>query len=297
VTENRKFIKRLRLNRLMFGNGLLTSEGDFWIRQRRLAQPAFHRERIAAYGSAMVGYAERMLATWQDGETRDVHADMMTLTLEIVAKTLFDADIGGDARDVGEAMEVLMETSRARLNSLLLVPERFPTPGNIRLWQAVRRLDQISYRIIRQRRASSEEKGDLLSLLLRARDEEDGSRMTDKQLRNEALTLCLAGHETTAIALSSTWYLLALHPEVEATLLAELQAVPGGRAPTVTDLEGLRYSEMVVSESMRLFPPAWIVGREARRETQIGGYRVPGAGRHHRPDEPVGDASRSALLR
>jgi cytochrome P450 len=274
VTNSRNFIKGrgLQANRRVFGNGLLTSEGDFWLRQRRLAQPAFHRDRIAAYGGVMVAYAERMLGAWREGETRDVHQDMMRLTLEIVAKALFNAEVAGEVEEVGAALEVLMEqNSGGRM--LLPLLRSLPTPGNLRYRRAVRRLDEIVYAIIRKRRASDHDAGDLLSMLLDAQDE-DGSRMTDRQLRDEALTLILAGHETTAISLSWTWYLLAQHPEVEANLWRELDEVLGGRAPSVDDLPRLPYTEMVVKESMRLYPPAYAMARMARQDCEIAGYRV-----------------------
>ena len=282
VTANRRFIKHfaLRRSRLLLGNGLLTSEGDFWRRQRRLAQPAFHRNRVAAYGDLMVAYGERMLSTWQDGETRDIHADMMSTTLDIVAKVLFNADVADKAREVGTAMEVVQASFLARLNNLLLLllPESVPAPSTLRLRGAVHQLEKIIYPIIQQRRASGDDPGDLLTMLLQVRDEDDGSRMTDQQLRDEVLTLFIAGHETTAIALSWTWYLLAQHPEVEAQLVAELQSVLAGRSPTVADLPALKYTEMVVLESMRLYPPAWLIGREAIEEYEIGSYRIPAGG-------------------
>ncbi len=275
VTNTRNFIKGrgLQANRRVFGDGLLTSEGDFWLRQRRLAQPAFHRERIAAYGEVMVTYAQRMLAAWQEEETRDIHQDMMRLTMEIVAKALFDADLAGEAEEVGQALEALIaQNSRGRMVLPLL--RSLPTPGNLRYQRAVRRLDGIIYGVIRQRRAGSRDSGDLLSLLLHAQDE-DGSRMTDRQLRDEVMTLFLAGHETTALALSWTWYLLALHPDVERKLLAELCQTLGTRAPNVSDLPRLPYTEMVVKESMRLYPPAYAMARVALQDCEIGGYRVP----------------------
>jgi cytochrome P450 len=277
VTESRHFIKHYitRLLRPTMGNGLLLSEGDFWLRQRRLVQPAFHRERIATYGDLMVSYAERMLERWQDGETRDVHVEMMRLTLEIVAKALFDADVAGKARDVGEALEVGMNNFLRRWKSIYPLPLWVPTPGNIRTRRAIRRLNDILYGIIQERRASGQDRGDLLSILLHAQDADDGSRMTDKQLRDEAMTLFLAGHETTANALAWTWYLLSEHPGVEAKLAAELQEVLGGRSPTVADLPRLRYTETVVTESMRLYPPVYAFGREVAEECVIGGYRLP----------------------
>jgi cytochrome P450 len=275
VTDNHNYRKHygLRMNRLLLGNGLLTSDGEFWLRQRRLSQPAFHRQRIAGYGETMVAYTQRLLAGWRDGETRDLHVEMTRLTLEITGKTLFGADVGGDAADVGRAMADAMASFEKRVSSLFPLPYWVPTATNRRLKRAVRCLDEILYRFIKERRASSEQWDDLLSLLLHAHDEEGGS-MTDKQLRDEAMTLFLAGHETTALALGWTGYLLAQHPEATEKLRAELQEVLGGRAPTVADLPRLPYTERVVLESMRLYPPAWGIGREALRDTEIGGYPV-----------------------
>jgi cytochrome P450 len=299
VTSSRNFTKHFakRYNSLVLGNGLLSSEGDFWLRQRRMAQPAFNRGSIAPYAPVMVAYTERMLETWREGETRDLHVEMMQLALGIVAKTLFDADVAGDARDVGVALDTALESFLARLNSVFALPPRLPTPKNLRLWRAVRRLDEVIYGFIKQRRASGEDRGDLLSLLLHAHDEDDGSQMTDRQLRDEAMTLFLAGYETTALALSWTGYLLARHPEVDARLAAELQGLLGGRSPTVADYPRLKYTEKVITESMRLYPPAYVVGRQPINDFLVGGYRIP-AGRtiwlsqwlvHHDPrffDEP-----------
>ena len=275
VNQARKFIKGriLRANKGLFGNGLLTSEGDFWLRQRRLAQPAFHRARIAAYGETMVRFTERLIAGWRDGETRDVHAEMMRLTLQIVAKTLFDADVDGEAQQVGHALEAIMDFN-SDFRRLILTSSWLPTLRNIRAALAIRRLNKIIYRIIDQRRAAGGDAGDLLSMLLHAQDE-DGSRMTDRQLRDEVITLFLAGHETTALALSWTWWLLAQNPQAEAKLHAELDAVLAGRSPTLEDLPKLRYTEHVISESMRQYPPAWGMARLAIEDAQIGGYRIP----------------------
>lgn len=275
VTHNKKFIKgrALRANKRLFGEGLLTSEGEAWLRQRRLTQPAFHRERIASYADTMVRFTERMLNAWRDGEQYNVHDEMMRLTLEIVAKTLFDADVTREAQEIGEALEVVMEVNTDP-RRLLFVPPWLPTPANLAMKRAVRRLDRVIYGIISERRASARDAGDLLSLLLHARDDE-GSRMTDVQLRDEAVTLFLAGHETTAITLSWTWWLLAQHPRVEAKLHAELAEMLSGRAPTFEDLPRLRYVGAILSESLRLYPPAWSMVRMAIEDTEIGGYRVP----------------------
>jgi cytochrome P450 len=278
VTHRHTFVKNraTRLIGRVTGNGLVVSEGDFWRRQRRLIQPAFHHGRIAGYADTMVGFTDRMLGSWRDGEVRDVHEEMMHLTLEIVSKTLFDADVSRhDEAEVGAAVKVAVECLNEVLNSLLFfVPERFPTPTNVRLWRAVRRLDDVLYRIIREHRAAGVDRGDLLSTLLRAGDEDDGSHMTDRQVRDEAMTLFLAGHETTSIALSWAWYLLSQHPEVEARVHAELDSVLSGRVPTAADVPSLPFVGMVMTEALRLYPPALALGREAVADCELGGYRV-----------------------
>ena len=273
IENNRNFTKTriLKRNRRLLGEGLLTSEGEFWRRQRRLAQPAFHRKSVAAYGEVMVTYAKRSLEAWRNGQTIDVHEEMMHLTLEIVAKCLFDADLGARATDVGKAMKVALENFSSQ-RRLVRIPRGVPTPHNIRFEMAARSLDEIVGAIIEGRRKSGEYRGDLLSMLVLA---EDGERMTDKQLRDEVMTLFLAGHETTANALSWTFWLLSLSPNAEAKLAEELERVLGDRTPTMSDLSDLPYVERVVKESMRLYPPAWVVGREAIAECEIGGYRMP----------------------
>lgn len=277
VTKVRDFVKSpgVRLLRMLLGDGLLLSEGDFWLRQRRLVQPAFHRQRLAAYGEVMTAYTARRLADWKDGAVVDIHDEMMALTQAIVAKTLFDADVADEASAVGDASRILMQDFSARLGSLLqLLPAWVPTPANIKAHRAVRRLDEVVYRMISARRRSAQDRGDLLSILLQAQDADDGTRMTDRQVRDEVMTLFMAGHETTAAALSWTWFLLAEHPEVDARLADELRVVLGGRAPAVSDLPALRYTEMVVTESMRLYPPVYGMGRQALRATEVAGHPV-----------------------
>jgi cytochrome P450 len=276
VTRNRSFIKHfaLRQTKRTLGNGLLTSEGEFWRRQRRLAQPAFHRDRISTYADVMVAFTERMLQSWGDGQVRDVQDDMMRLTLEIVAKTLFDADVAGDAPEAAVAMDTLLHCFTARLDALIRVPESFPTPLNLRMQRAAKRLDQIILDIVARRRASGEDRGDLLSMLLQAHDEDDGAQMTDQQLRDELMTLFMAGHETTANTLTWAWYLLSAHPDSEARLHAELDEVLGGRAPTLADLPRLPYADMVITETLRVFPTVWILGREAIEPCRIGSYEI-----------------------
>jgi cytochrome P450 len=278
VHDNKNFAKMTYVLGLivpLLGYGLLTSDGDFWLRQRRLIQPVFSKQRIASYGACMVDFARRMADSWRDGEQRDIHRDMVQLTLQIVAKVLFDADVGGDAPEVGQALEVVMHNFLNRWGSFLPLPAWFPTPGNLRFHRSIRQLDRIIYRFIAERRASKEERHDLLSVLLNARDADDGRQMTDRQLRDEAMTLFLAGHETTANAMGYTWYLLAQHPEVEAKLLDELRRELGGRPPTPDDVPRLKYAEAVILESMRLYPPAYGFGRIAKNDCEFGGYRVP----------------------
>jgi len=277
VTGSRHFRKHfaLRLNPLVLGNGLLTSDGEFWLRQRRLAQPAFLKDRIAAYGPVMVEHAGRMLAGWREGEARDILDEMMALTLGIAAKTLFDVEAADLAGEVGAALRTLLENFVARFNSFLPLPVWVPTPGNLRMRRAIRKLDEVIYGFIHQRRMGGGDHRDVLSMLLHARDESEGGGMTDRQLRDEAMTLFLAGHETTALALSWAWALLAQHPEAEARLAEEVRSVVGSRPPTVEDLPRLRYTEHVVLETMRLYPPAFVIGREAVADCEVGGYRVP----------------------
>jgi cytochrome P450 len=280
VKNNRNFIKSRYFRRELsfLGQGLLNSEGELWRRQRRLAQPAFHKRRVGAYGQVMVSHAGQMLATWRNGEVRDVHQEIRRLTLGIVAEVLFGAE-KDKAEEVGEVLGWLDKyTNRLEEQGSAMVVRfllgNFPTPNNLRFRKGIRRLDRIIYGLIDERRENGKDTGDLLSMLLRFQ-EEGGGGISDKQLRDEVLTLLLAGHETTALALSWTLYLLYQHPEVEAKLLEELQEVLGDRTPIIDDLPRLTYAEMVIKESMRLYPPAWGVSRETIEECEIGGYRVP----------------------
>ena len=276
VARNRDFVKSpgVRLLRPMLGEGLFLAEGDTWLRQRRLMQPAFHRQRVAGYGDVMTAATARHVAGWKDGDVIEVHGEMMALTQAIVGKTLFDADVSGDAYEASQAARVLAEDFGARLKTLQLIPYWVPTPRNLRSRRAIRRLDRVIHRIIAERRASAGDRGDFLSMLLHAQDADDGSRMTGQQVRDEAMTMYLAGHETTAVALSWAWYLLAQHPACEARLGDELRDVLGGRAPSVADLPRLQYAAMVVTEAMRLYPAAYAIGRQAVRASEIAGQAV-----------------------
>lgn len=292
VVNADKFVKGRALQRakVLLGEGLLTSEREFHLRQRRMIQPAFHRARIAEYAVSMVAYADRMAESWHGGDIRDIDQEMMLLTLQIVGKTLFNAEVGDDASEIGAAMTTMVE-----LFNFLLLPfsewlEKLPLPHSIRFKRARRTLDRVMYGIINERRRSGEDTGDLLSMLLMAQDENDGSTMTDEQVRDEALTLFLAGHETTANALTWTWYLLSQNAEAEAKFHAELGSVLGSkggnpsgsesvssalRTPTMDDIPSLKYTESVLAESMRLYPPAWAIGRNVAVEHEFGGYKVP----------------------
>jgi cytochrome P450 len=258
---------------LVLGQGLLTSEGDFWKRQRRLAQPAFHRERVASYGAVMVEYTERMLDAWRGGEERNVHEDMMGLTREIVAKTLFDADVRSEGSHIDEAFQAIVQRFQDAPPGVPVIGH-LPTESKRRFERALRTLDQVIYGLVAERRAGGRDRGDLLSMLISAEDE-GGGRMSERQIRDEALTLFLAGHETTAAALTWTFNLLTQNPGVEAKLFRELDEVLGGRAPSVADLPRLKFTDGVVHESMRLMPPAWAIGREPLEDCEIGGYHVP----------------------
>jgi cytochrome P450 len=305
VVNAHKFMKGRALQRAknLLGQGLLTSEGAFHLRQRRMIQPAFHRTRIADYAKSMVSFADRMANSWADGEIRDIDKEMMHLTLQIVGKTLFSANVEDDADDVGNAM-----TTVSKLFDFLLLPysewlQKLPLPQTRRFNRARATLNSVIYGIINERRQSNEDTGDLLSMLLNARDEDDGGLMTDEQIRDEALTLFLAGHETTSNALTFTWYLLSQNPDKAEKLHEEFETVlmkgrnPSGsegvheeaqfpntlptgrvsapRCPTIDDLPQLKYTEAVLAESMRLFPPAWAVGRLAIEDHEFGGFAVP----------------------
>lgn len=277
VVNAHKFMKGRALQRAkkLLGEGLLTSEGEAHLRQRRMIQPAFHRARIADYAISMVDYADRMSNSWHDGEVRDVDKEMMHLTLQIVAKTLFSANVDDDADEIGASMTAIVE-----LFNYLLLPfsewlEKLPLPHSRRFAKARSTLNTVIYGMINERRRSGEDTGDLLSMLLMAQDEADGTGMTDEQIRDEAMTIFLAGHETTANAMTWTWYLLSQNPEKEAKLHHELDGVLAGRIPTMDDLPNLKYAESVLAESMRLFPPAWAIGRLSLEDHNFGGYEVP----------------------
>lgn len=254
------------------GNGLFTNEGDFWRRQRKLAQPAFHHGRIEAYGATMVQQTLEMLASWQSGDMRDIAHEMTKLTLGIVNKTLFNVDVRAQAEHIGELMTTILSAANDRINSYEPVWNRLLQTNQRREAAAIQALFAIIEEIIAEHRRHGEDTGDLLSMLLAARDE-DGNPMSEQQLRDEVITLFVAGHETTANALAWSFYLVAQHPAVEAKLLAELAPLQGN-PPSLRDLAQLPYSEQVVKEAMRLYPPAGGITRQPIHDIQLGGYPI-----------------------
>ncbi|MCI0579802.1 MAG: cytochrome P450 [Chloroflexi bacterium] len=279
--NNRNYSKQvhpMKFLQLLVGEGLLTSEGEFWRQQRRLAQPAFHRQRLAALGEMMTGTTQAMLDRWQtvEGRPLDVDREMMRLTLRVAARALFDVDVSDAADRVGRAFTEASEYYAAHyVNPLSRTLVHLPTRPHRRFKAAVRTLDQVVQGIIQERRRSGEDRGDLLSMLLLARDADTGQGMSDRQVRDEVMTLLLAGHETTSNALTWTWYLLDRHPEAAEKLRAELAAVLGGRAPAMDDLPHLPTTRLVLEETLRLYPPAWGLMRLSEAADQIGGYDLP----------------------
>lgn len=261
--------------RIFLGNGLLTSEGSFWLRQRRIAQPAFHKQRLAGFGESMTRAGEDLVKSWHGREQLDVAREMMRVTLRIVSETLLGRDVSGNADEVGNAISTLLENVQERMALPFDVPTSWPLPMNRRYQHAARIIDGVVLGIIAERRNGAAKKGDLLQMLMDARDEETGEAMTDRQLRDEVMTIFMAGHETTANALAWTFLLLSRHPDARRRLHDELARVLGGRTPTLEDLPKLEWTRMVVQESMRLYPPAWIIGRRTVRDDEVGGWFVP----------------------
>jgi cytochrome P450 len=275
VTDAKYYIKHFgaRMYTPVLGNGLVTSEGEFWLRQRRLSQPAFLKQRVNSYAPLMAELTDRMLNAWKPGTPIDVHFEFSTLTSVIALKTLFDLDDPGDRERFTDSLRTAFALMSDRFRSLFRLPNWFPTPANLKLNRAVKDLNAVVDGFIAQGRARGGNGADLLSRLIAAQDT-DGTRMTDRQLRDEMMTLYLAGHETTALTLTWSWYLLSQHPEAEANLVGEWRRVLNGRTPTPDDLPHLPYTEAVITEAMRVYPPVYLIGREATTELTLGGYRV-----------------------
>lgn len=272
----------MQRSKAVLGDGLLTSEEPLHMRQRRLAQPAFHRHRIAAYAGVIANYTRLLTGSWRDGETRDVHEDMLLLALRIVGKTLFDLDVQQGVREIAEAVDSFM--GFLPLAFLPTFVQRLPFGPMPRIERGLAKLDALIFGMIAERRADPGDRGDLLSMLLAAVDEEgDGSagersirdrQMSDRQVRDECLTALLAGHETTANALSFAMWLLAKHPEIQERLAEECRQALGGRLPVAEDYGRLRYAEQVFAEAMRLYPPVWVTARTAAEDYPYRGFTV-----------------------
>ncbi len=277
VLQHQKFIKgvllRLTAQRLL-GQGLLTSEGELWRRQRRLAQPAFQRARLAAYAPAMVELTREQAADWRHGETHDMAAEMMNLSLRVAMRTLFGVEPKSESRAVGQALTAIMRRDLRRLRSPLRLPAAFPSPANRRAERGYALLESTVTRIIEEKRRDGAASDDLLSRLVEASGE-DGARMSPRQVRDETMTLLLAGHETTALALAWTWYLLAQNPLAETRLHDEVDRTLAGRLPAPGDLDRMPYLAAVIQEALRLYPPAYTIGRSSIEPIELGGYHFP----------------------
>ena len=260
------------------GESLLTADGPPWKRRRSLIQPAFQQRQMADYHLGMVASAEELLERWsaeaRAGRTVDVASEMMRLTFTIVARALFGADVRGDLESVERAAGVVLGHTYRRLEQIVPVPLWFPTPGNFRFRRELAALDRLVERIVAERRRTPAS-NDLVSRLIEARDEKTGESLTNRELRNETIALLLAGHETTANALTWTWHLVGRHPEVAAQLRAESEQTLGGRPPAPDDLPKLRYTRMVLEEAMRLYPPIWIMERHVREDDEVRGFAIP----------------------
>ncbi len=279
VQRSEQFHKPGPLSNIMrstFGNGIFFSEGSFWRRQRKLMQPAFHHQQIGTYADRMVTLTEKMLGSWASGETRHITEEMHALTLQIVVDAIFHDDLSADVERVGwamsEAVEALTEQGFNPFKAVLL--DWLPFSFLRRKRRAVEVLDEIVYRFIAERQGTGQETADLISQLIQMKDEETGESMSDLQIHDEVMTLLIAGHETSAQALTWAWVLLAQHPEVAAALYDEVDRVLQGRRPTLADLPQLCYTEMVVKEVLRLYPPAWMLLRAAAQDLTLGGYRL-----------------------
>jgi cytochrome P450 len=282
IDNARNYVKQTRgyrMLRLVLGQGLVTSDGEAWRKRRRLAQPAFHHQRIAGFAEIMSRAAVELTERWagaSDGTVVDVQQGMMALTLKVVTEALLSGDVGDETTAVvARSVPVLLEHVAYRTLHPLSFGEAVPTPRNRRFRRAMGAIDRVVLDTIAERRDKVGQKGDLLDMLMEVADEDTGEGLTNSELRDEVMTMFLAGHETTAVALTFTLYLLSQHPEVEARVRDELGRVLGGRTPTMNDLKELVYLDWVLKESMRLYPPVWSLARMAIADDALGGHHVP----------------------
>ncbi|MDQ3052073.1 MAG: cytochrome P450 [Bacteroidota bacterium] len=280
--NNRNYTKSLRYEQLKYllGNGLLTSEAEFWLRQRRMIQPAFYKQKLQLLTEEMVSCTNEMMLNWEkdfQNKSFNFAAEMMALTLQIVGKTLLNADVKSDAKNVGDALSFLLKAVNIRTRTPVLLPMWVPVPTHLKITKAVKTINSVLDKIFETRRRTSSDHNDLLSMLMEARYEDTGEPMGNKQLRDEVMTLFVAGHETTANSLSWTMYLLSRHPEVMQKCVNEINQVLQNRLPAFSNIGELKYLTMVIEESMRLYPPAWIIGRKTIHHDAFGGYKfAPG---------------------
>ena len=274
-TDSRNFSKGRSIRALypLVGQGLFTAEGERWLRLRKLNQPAFRPSRTPAFADAVMGCVRRMTAKWRPGDTLDIYSEMNDLTVQIVARALFGLDVEDDAAEIGEALHPILKQFRSQLNTAMLIPPEFPTPGNLRMKRALLRMEQVVGRIIRQRRAATDRSDDLLNALMNPAD--PATALNDRELRDEVMTFLVAGHETTAVALTWTWYLLSLNPQADSRMESEIGDVLGGRPVSLDDLARFAYTTRVFLEAMRLYPPAWTTPRVALAPCRFGDFLIP----------------------
>jgi cytochrome P450 len=260
------------------GQGLVASQGDYWLRERRLAQPAFHRQRIQQFGTMMTDTTKERMERWQPaierGEALNIRTEMLHLALDILAKALFGADWGSEAETIAPAAGIMLEHVYGRLENFINVPEWVPVPRRRRFVEARATIDKFVYGLIAERRRQPGEANDLITMLVQAKDEETGAEMSDEQVRDEVMSAIIAGHETVSTGLTWIWYLLAMNPACGRRLRAELAQVLGDRTATIDDLPQLTYTRMVVDEGLRLYPPLWVNARTPLQDDVIGGYQI-----------------------
>ena len=277
-TNNKNYRKGLQYEplKLVLGNGLLTSDGGFWLRQRRIITPVFHKKYIVSFADQMVLSTQNLIVDWkkEEGKVFDIYPHMMQLTLDIVGKTMLSTNVKDKASAVGPALGVLMGFAINRVRAIVKIPLWLPRSANVRFKKKKKIIDDIVVDIIKKRRTTPSDHLDLQDMLMKAKDEETGEQMTDKQLKDEVMTIFIAGHETTASALTFAWLLLSQHPEKQKKFNEELDRVLGGKTPKMEHVPQLEYTLQIINEAMRLYPPAWIVARRGINEDSIGGYKT-----------------------